>query len=99
MSGLYEDLKGGKVRPEFGNPDHVAVIDAHEEEERAKELEENDGVLKEYEIEYAASGSATIRVKAFSEDEAKDDGELPSACEIDDLDFDFLNIRLIGRAE
>lgn len=27
----FEDLKSGKVKPEFGNPEHIAAIKRHEQ--------------------------------------------------------------------
>ena len=67
-----QDLKSGNVKLEFGNSEHIACIDENERQERLKKLEEDDKALKEYEVEFAVSGSATLAIRAFNEEEAKE---------------------------
>lgn len=98
----FADLKDGKVKLEFGNQEHIRLIDEKQgAEDQARDnapIEESDEILKEYEVEYAVSGTAIVTVDAFTEEEAREKAsDAKGWSDIEDVDYDFLSLRLIGR--
>ena len=41
----FEDLKSGRVRPEFGNPHHIAAIKIHEQRQKECKRCSGNGVI------------------------------------------------------
>lgn len=94
----FEELVQKKVPLEFGNQEQIQAIDQEalkrqEAEERAR-MEESDAgceeVLKIYTVEFALSGTASVQVEAYDEEEAKQkarDEFRVSDMDIDDYDI------------
>lgn len=95
----YEDLKSGKVKLEFGNSEQITLIDKNQEMKRLNEIEEDDSVKKVYEAEFAVSGTAIIQVISTNEDDAKEEArDTVWRGDIDDYDFELINIKLVEEA-
>jgi hypothetical protein len=65
----FEDLKTGKVKPEFGNIEHITVV---REYERFQAMMEEEQQLKLWEVTFSVSGTCTVRVRADSREEAEE---------------------------
>lgn len=96
----YEQLKSGDVKLEFGNQEHIALIDANTKEEQLKLMEDNESILKKYYVEFSIAGTGFATVEALDEEEAieKANGLTMLDLEDEDIDMDFLEIRLLGEA-
>lgn len=98
----FEDLLQGKVKLEFGNAEHIRLIDAEQElvnRIRDNDLIEDDNeVMKEYVVEYAVAGTAIVFVDARNVEEAREKADYQrGAFDIEDIDYDYLETRLVGR--
>ena len=96
----FDELKAGKVKLEFGNPAHIAIIDRKIEQTEIQKLEGDDSVLKLYFAEYSVAGEGYIFITAHSEEEAREKAEGKSYFDLTDtnLDVDLLDIKLRDKA-
>lgn len=73
---IFEDLRIGKIRLEFGNWEQINCIDREIQRiEEKKDIEEHGGdekVMKLYRVSYAVGGELSIDVYAYDEDQALD---------------------------
>lgn len=83
----FEDLKSGKVKPEFGNSEHIEAIRLHQ---KHIEYEEAEKAKKLYEVTLEVSGYSVVKVRAKDEEEAK---ELAKESYTDNMEIEDVDIR------
>lgn len=75
-SQIFEAMKSGKIKLEFGNVLQIGVIDifqrAEDLKKEAEELEGDEERMKRYRVVLSMSGTAEYDVKAHDEHEAEE---------------------------
>ena len=66
MNTLFEDLKAGRIKPEFGNPHHIHAVREFERENN------DDGPERIYNVSLRAECYYTVSVKAPNKRKAKE---------------------------
>lgn len=96
----FQDLKSGKVKLEFGNMEHVKIIDESAEQQRLDAIKDDPEILKKFRCIFYASGSAEIDVDAYDEEEAEEVArDLLGFDDVEWEDWEHHEIQLIGEAE
>jgi len=96
MTSLQDDLLTGKVKPEFGNKEHIKAIDSMKE--RGLFDEDSDVV---YRVEVTRTGDAIFYIQAPTSEDAEewaaelmDDMETETETDVDELDHDEIKVVL-----
>lgn len=80
---IAEALKSGKIKPEFGNLEHIEALKI-----LIREAEE--AMLTTFDVTFNVSGTVSVRVKAHDKDEAEEIAK--DEINMDDLDIDMVDV-------
>lgn len=80
----FEDLKNGKIKPEFGNMEHIRVVRAFEKKQAGEGK-------KMFKVTFELSGTCSYDVEAVDEAEAKNISQ-GYGIDCDDWDINDINV-------